>query len=123
MPNQVVWFDMPVQNLDRAVTFYSAVLGAPVTKQQFQNMSFAVLPHQGEEVSGCLTPGCDGDGAKPSQDGALLYFNCQGRLDAAIAAVEPSGGRVLQAKHPIGPYGFRSVVLDSEGNRIALHST
>jgi predicted enzyme related to lactoylglutathione lyase len=52
----------------------------------------------------------------------LLYFNCQGRLDEAVAAVGPNGGKVLQPKHPIGPYGFRAVVLDSEGNRIALHS-
>jgi hypothetical protein len=30
---------------------------------------------------------------------------------------------VLEAMHAIGPHGFRAVVLDSEGNRIALHST
>ena len=52
----------------------------------------------------------------------LLYFNCEGRLDEAIAVVEPNGGKVLEQKHQIGPYGFRAVVLDSEGNRIALHS-
>jgi predicted enzyme related to lactoylglutathione lyase len=52
----------------------------------------------------------------------LLYFNCEGRLDQAIAAVEPNGGKIVQPRHQIGPYGFRAVVLDSEGNRIALHS-
>jgi len=121
--NQVVWFDMPVRDLDRSMRFYSAVLGAPVKKQEFSGMSFAVLPHEECSVSGCLTPGCEGkEENKPSPQGALLYFNCQGRLDQAIAAVEPNGGKVLQPKHPIGPYGFRAVVLDSEGNRIALHS-
>ena len=49
----------------------------------------------------------------------LVYLNAQGRLDEAIAAVESSGGKVLQPKHQIGPYGFRAVVLDSEGNRVA----
>ena len=92
-------------------------------KEQHEGMSFAVLPHTDEHgVSGCLTTGCEGHKAEPSQQGPLLYFNCQGRLDEAVAAVGPNGGKVLQPKHPIGPYGSRAVVLDSEGNRIALHS-
>jgi predicted enzyme related to lactoylglutathione lyase len=51
-----------------------------------------------------------------------MYLNAQGRLDEAVAAVAPNGGKVLKPKHNIGPYGFRAIVLDSEGNRIALHS-
>jgi predicted enzyme related to lactoylglutathione lyase len=121
--NQIVWCDIPVKDLDRAIRFYSAVLGAPIKKEQHEGMSFAVLPHAEEHgVSGCLTTDCGDSKSEPSPHGPLLYFNCQGRLDEAIAAVEPNGGKVLQPKHPIGPYGFRSVVLDSEGNRIALHS-
>jgi len=121
--NRVVWFDVPVTDLDRAVRFYSAVLGAAVKKQEMPGMTFAVLPHEGDEVSGCLTPGgCDGNDNKPSMQGPLLYFNCQGRLDQAIAAVAANGGKVLQPKHQIGPYGSRAVVADSEGNRVALHS-
>jgi len=50
-------------------------------------------------------------------------LNCKGRLDAAITDVEKNGGKILKSKHQIGPHGFRAVVLDSEGNRIALHST
>ncbi len=123
MANQVVWFDMPVKDLTRAIKFYSAVLGAAVTRQEFSGMAFATFPHEGQEVSGCLTPGNDRESARPSPDGVLLYFNCQGRLDQALAAVEPNGGKVLKPKHQIGPYGQRAIVLDSEGNRIALHST
>jgi predicted enzyme related to lactoylglutathione lyase len=122
--NQIVWCDIPVKDLDRAIRFYSAVLGAPIKKEQHEGMTFAVLPHAEEHgVSGCLiTSGCEGSKAEPSQHGPLLYLNCQGRLDQAVAAVEPNGGKVFQAKHPLGPYGFRAIVLDSEGNRIALHS-
>jgi predicted enzyme related to lactoylglutathione lyase len=122
MPNQVVWFDVPVTDLDRAIKFYSAVLKSAIKKEQYPGMTFAVLPHEDGEVSGCLTPGHPGQEAKPSSEGPLLYFNCQGRLDDAIAAVAPSGGKVVQPKHPIGPYGFRAIILDSDGNRIALHS-
>jgi predicted enzyme related to lactoylglutathione lyase len=82
-------------------------------------MAIGVLPHENHEVSGCLHKS---DTDKPTTEGALLYFNAQGRLDQAIAAVEPNGGKVLKSKHALGLYGFRAIVLDSEGNRIALHS-
>jgi len=59
---------------------------------------------------------------KPSATGTMIYLNAGGRLDDAIAAVTQQGGKVIQPKHAIGPFGFRAIVLDSEGNRIALHS-
>lgn len=117
--NQFVWCDIPVTNLDRAIKFYSAILGQPVQKQSMPGMTFGLLPHANDSVSGCLVEMKD---RKPSTDGPQVYLNCEGRLDMAIANVELNGGKVLQAKHPIGPYGFRAVVLDSEGNSIALHS-
>lgn len=121
--NQVVWFDIPVTDVDRSIRFYSAVLGAPAQKQEFQGMTFGLLPNEEGGNGGCLTPGCPTENDnRPSAQGPLLYFNCQGRLDEAIAAVEPNGGKVLQPRHQIGPYGYLAVVLDSEGNRIALHS-
>lgn len=121
MPNQIVWFDMPVQNLERAMRFYSAVVGGTITKQESPGLVFAVLHDPGNHAAGCLVPSAPDH--QPSANGVLMYFNCQGRLDQALAAVEPNGGKILAPKHPIGPYGFRAVALDSEGNRIALHST
>jgi predicted enzyme related to lactoylglutathione lyase len=52
----------------------------------------------------------------------MIYLNANGRLDDALAKVDANGGKVIQPKHQIGPFGFRAIVLDSEGNRIALHS-
>jgi predicted enzyme related to lactoylglutathione lyase len=117
--NQVVWVDIPVQDLDRATRFYSAVLGSAVRKEDYPGMSIGLLPGADPDVTGCLF---SKDGERPSQQGPLIYFNAQGRLDQAVAAVEPNGGKVLQPQHPIGPHGFRAVILDSEGNRVALHS-
>jgi uncharacterized protein len=119
MANQLVWVDIPVMDLERAIRFYSAVLGASVAKQDYPGMSIGLLPGNEGDVSGCLHRS---DSDLPSDHGPLIYLNCQGRLDEAVAAVGPGGGKVLQAKHQIGPYGFRAVVLDCEGNRVALHS-
>ena len=119
MQNQFVWCDIPVKDLARSMKFYGAVLGARLEKQSFPGTEFALLPCEETTVSGCLVLNQD---AEPSANGPMIYLNCQGRLDAAVGVVEPNGGKVLQAKHQIGPHGFRAVVLDSEGNRIALHS-
>lgn len=119
MSNQIVWCDIPITNLDRAILFYSKVLGQEVKRESVTGMTFGLLPHADDGVGGCL---CEMADTKPSANGPLVYLNCDGRIDTAIAAVEINGGRILKPKHQIGPYGFRAVILDSEGNRIALHS-
>jgi hypothetical protein len=119
--HQVVWFDIPVRDIDRAVRFYSAVLGMPLKKEQAgPGAAIAVLPHTEGAIGGSLVQNMD---ARPSESGPLLYLNTRGRLDEALNAVEKHGGKVLAERHSIAPFGFRAIVLDSEGNRIALHST
>ncbi len=119
MENILVWLDIPVLKLDRAIKFYSAVLGAKVSKESAHGCEFGLLPHAGNSVSACL---CVGGENKPSKHGPLVYLNVSGRLDAAVKAAKTKGGKLVQKKHPIGPYGFKAVILDSEGNQIALHS-
>lgn len=120
MADQIVWVDIPVLDLDRAIRFYSAVLGTEVRKQEYPGMSIGLLPGDDPDVSGCLCVG--GAGIEPSAKGPLIYLNAQGRLEEAVAAVESSGGKVVQPVHPIGPYGYRAIIIDSEGNQVALHS-
>jgi hypothetical protein len=118
--HQVVWFDIPVRDLDRAIRFYSAVLGVLLRKEQAgRGVAMAVLPHSDSSIGGCLVQTMD---ARPSDAGPLLYLNADGRLDAAVAATTIAGGAVLQPKHSIGSEGYRAIVLDTEGNRIALYS-
>jgi predicted enzyme related to lactoylglutathione lyase len=119
MANQIVWCDIPVLDLDRAVKFYSAVLGQEVKKQDFPGMTIGILPHNDGDVGGCLFTSAE---EKPSEKGIMIYLNANGRLDDAVAAVTPNGGKIVQPKHPIGPFGFRAVIIDSEGNRVALHA-
>jgi predicted enzyme related to lactoylglutathione lyase len=118
--HQVVWFDIPVRDIDRAVRFYSAVLGMALKKEQAgPGAAIAALPHPEGSVGGSLVQNMD---ARPSESGPLLYLNTDGRLDEALMAVEKHGGKILAEVHSIAPFGFRAIVLDSEGNRIALHS-
>ena len=119
MANQIVWCDIPVTNLERAVQFYAAVLGQDIKAEEMGGMRMGILPHSDGQVGGCLVLSA---GEKPANQGVMIYLNANGRLDHAIAAVESHGGKVQEPKHAIGPYGFRAIVIDSEGNRIALHS-
>lgn len=88
-------------------------------------VEYGLLPHEEQNASGCLCVGSDSAGSenKPSQNGPLIYLSVEGRLDDAVKAVSVNGGKVLQDNHPLGPHGFRAVIVDSEGNRIALHSS
>jgi len=116
--NAVCWIDLPVMDLDRAIAFYSAVLGEPVTKEIERGCQMGILPHA-QGVSGSLFVSGDNE---PGKTGPLIYLSVEGRLGAAVDAVRTFGGEVLVGRQPIAPYGFRAIVVDSEGNRIALHS-
>jgi uncharacterized protein len=116
--NRVVWVDIPVADLDRSATFYGAVLGKPVHKEQFGDVRFGVLDHQ-DGNGGCLVPHPDQISATA---GVLIYLNVDGRIRDAVAQVEAHGGKIVEPVHTIGPHGCRAIILDSEGNRLALHS-
>lgn len=116
--NRAVWFDIPVADLERANAFYRTVLACGVDTEEYDGFKFSVLEHK-EGNGGCLVPRPEEISA---DKGLLLYLNVNGRIRDAAAKVGELGGKVLEDVHPIGPHGFRSLVLDSEGNRIALHS-
>lgn len=115
--NRAVWFDVPVADLDRAANFYREVLGVGVHQETYGDFSFCVIDHK-DGNGGCLVHNKE----EVAAGGVLVYLNVNGRIQNAVGKVVPNGGSVLQPTHAIGPHGFRAVVLDSEGNRVALHS-
>jgi predicted enzyme related to lactoylglutathione lyase len=119
MKPNIVWYDIPALDLDRAIRFYSAVLAAPVRKELVGDVPTGWLPTEDGGVMGCL---CVVPGFRPSAEGVMIYLGVNGRLRAAVAAVRAHGGTVQSDVHSIGEHGFRAEVLDSEGNCIALHS-
>ena len=116
--NRLVWFDIPVADLERAAAFYRGVLGIGVHVEQSPGYSFAVLEHR-DGNGGCLVPNA---GEISGHAGILVYLNASGRMGEAMQQVTKLGGRVVEPVRSIGPHGFRAIVIDSEGNRIALHA-
>ena len=98
--NTLCWTDIPVNDLDRATKFYSAVLGQEVSKMSEAGFEYGLLPHEEQNASGCLWVGADNVGFKntPSQTGPLVYLSVEGRLDDAIKAVRADSGKVLEEK-------------------------
>jgi hypothetical protein len=118
MANALNWFEIPAADMARAVKFYSAILGTALeagpTAPGYQMAAFPV-----EGVGGALM---SGPGYVPSAEGALVYLNGGDDLNGILDRVEAAGGKIVTPKTGIGQHGFFAIFLDSEGNRMALHS-
>ena len=117
----VGWFEIPVTNMDRAKAFYESVFNIEITIHDFDSVLMGWFPFaEGKEgASGTLIKQ---ESYIPSQEGTLVYFmsdNVQNELDR----VEKAGGEIYQPKTEISPeHGFYGVFVDTEGNRVAIHS-
>ena len=122
--NPVVWFEIYVDDLARAQTFYETVLGlkleplpTPGGMDGFQMLAFpSTMENPG--ASGTL---CKMEGMSPGVGGTLIYFTCD---DCAVEAarVEAAGGKLHRDKMSIGEYGAVALAFDTEGNMFGLHS-
>jgi predicted enzyme related to lactoylglutathione lyase len=117
MRNAINWFELFVSDLPRAQSFYEKVLATKLRAEQFNGEANAIFPDDG--LKGSLVKR---EGRKPSAEGALVYINCNGALDAALGRVEKAGGRIVVPKTDIGGPGFIAIVADTEGNAVGLHS-
>jgi uncharacterized protein len=117
----VVWFEIPAANFGRAVGFYEKVFARKLKTEKIGNMDLAVFPYDRESaISGCVLAG---DGHKPAADGTMVYINVDDDLDDSLERVWSAGGRVTQPKTALPPgMGFFAHFIDSEGNRVGLHS-
>lgn len=125
MENNVVgWFEIPVTNMERAMKFYGSVFGFKLQREQMGPLDMAWFPWY-EGLSG--SPGSlvqHAEAYKPSADGVLIYFTAHsGDLSNELSRVAAAGGKVLLEKRLIAEdIGYMGLFLDSEGNRIAIHS-
>jgi predicted enzyme related to lactoylglutathione lyase len=121
MKNSINWFEIPVKNFDRAKKFYSTIMGGEVTEMPHPEFKYGMLPAdmQNGGVGGGIVQGA---GFEPSDKGPLIYLNGGEDLSTPLSKVEKAGGKILLPKTSIGPNGFMAHIMDTEGNRIALHS-
>ncbi|MEN9523561.1 MAG: hypothetical protein RL065_1938 [Bacteroidota bacterium] len=121
MANALNWFEIPAKNFDRAKSFYENVLGITIETMPHPIYKYGIFPAGMEkgEVGGGLV---QGEGFEPSTTGAVIYFNGGEDLAIPLSKVETAGGKIVMPKTSIGGNGFMAHFIDTEGNRVALHS-
>lgn len=121
MKNALNWFEIPVKDFNRAKTFYESILGNTMQPMEMPGMKSAFFPADLENgIGGCII---EGEGYEPSKEGSLVYLNGGDDLAGTLEKVEPAGGKILVPKTGIGPNGFYAHFEDTEGNKVALHSS
>jgi predicted enzyme related to lactoylglutathione lyase len=124
--NPVGWFEIPVTDMERAMKFYETVFGFKLERHQMVKVDMAWFPWQqdGLGAGGALVFNAEFYHPAPPKQGVLVYFTAHsGDLSNELARVESAGGKVLVPKTQISEeYGYMAVFLDSEGNRVAMHS-
>ena len=118
--NPVGWFEIYVQDMPRAKAFYQTVLQIELTRLNSPDLELWGFPMALDAwgAGGALVKM---DGVSSGGNSTLVYFSC---ADCAVEAsrVVVAGGEILRDKWFIGEYGFIALVIDTEGNRIGLHS-
>jgi predicted enzyme related to lactoylglutathione lyase len=119
--NPVVYFEIPVTDMERAIKFYKSVFDFSFEKEVIDNNEMALFPFSDENggISGALAKG---EIYKPTKDGVVIYFSTM-NIDEKLKLTVENEGQVLYPKTSNGDLGFVAEFEDSEGNRIALHQS
>jgi predicted enzyme related to lactoylglutathione lyase len=120
MNNAVGWFEIYVEDMDRAKAFYEAVFGVQLSKLEGTEIEMLAFPmrREGYGAAGALVKM---HGFPTGANSILVYFSC---ADCGVEAAkaQEAGGQIQKEKMSIGRYGFIAHVVDTEGNMIGLHS-
>ncbi|HTE51581.1 MAG TPA: VOC family protein [Kofleriaceae bacterium] len=120
MANAINWFEIPVDDLDRATRFYEALLGEKLKRETFAGTPMAIFARaSAADAIGALTRQ---EHRRPSGDGSLVYLNAAGKIDGCLERAAGAGGQVLLGKTEVGEAGCIALVRDSEGNTVGLHA-
>lgn len=122
--NPVNWFEIYVEDMDRAKKFYSQVLDQALEDMKIpegaEDLRMVGFPYVdgGINASGALVKSNE---MKPGTGGTLVYFSCE---DCAIeqGRITAAGGQVIQPKFQIGEHGYCAIGMDTEGNTFGLYS-
>ena len=117
--NPVGWFEIPVNDIDRAATFYETVFGVKLQRMDMGEERLAMFEHTGEAygTGGTLVQGSPSD---PSVNGTTVYFTAPDMEDM-LERVKANGGEVIHPITSLGEHGWYAFIKDTEGNKIGLH--
>lgn len=119
MKSWISWFEIPVADFDRAKKFYEEIFQMELFTMDLGGLQMGLFPNR--EVAGAI---CCGAWYKPATSGSILFLNAEPDLLLVQNRIESAGGKIIQAKKQISPeHGFMALFEDTEGNRLALHSS
>ena len=124
MQNAISWFEIPSADLDRATKFYETIFGVSLIPMDLADIKMRMFPID-DPMTGIGGAIVYSEGFhKPSAtDGTLIYLNGNPDVQKVLDKVKAAGGSIMVPKTEISPeYGFMAVIIDTEGNRIGLHS-
>ncbi len=123
--NVVTWFEIPVTDIDRAQKFYETILDIKMVKRtdgDDEAVFFPFDPNVIQATSGRVTGVLSkSERNKPSANGTVVYINATPNIQDVLDRVEKAGGKVISPTIQIPP-GFIALIIDSEGNKVGLHS-
>ena len=124
--NAVCWFEIYVNDIERAKAFYEKVLNQPLVRldnpeepQDFPQPEMWAFPM--EERPGASGAICKMEGVQAGGNSTLVYFDTDDCANEE-SRIEAAGGKVVVPKMGIGEYGFITIAQDTEGNNIGFHS-
>jgi predicted enzyme related to lactoylglutathione lyase len=121
--NAISWFEIPTEDINRAQKFYETIFSIQMIPLDLGQLKMCMFPLEDQAgVGGALN--YNTEFYKPSAtDGPLIYLNANPDVQIVLDRVEAAGGKIVVPKTEISPeYGHMAVFIDTEGNRIALHS-
>ncbi len=114
-------FQIPVLDFDRALKFYSELLGYELQVMETPDFKLGIFRFdQSRGTGGCII---QSSGLEPSKKGTIVYLHTGKNLQPFIDRVDNAGGQVFVNKTELGPgMGFYGIFDDTEGNRVGLYS-
>ena len=120
MANALNWFEIPATDIERAKKFYNTIFEFELVPMEASDgFPMGMFPAERGDISGAVI---QGEGYAPSAEGSIVYLNGGEDLTTVLNRVEAAGGQVVMPKTDIGENGFVAFFMDSEGNRVGLHS-
>jgi hypothetical protein len=124
MNNAISWFEIPATDLARATKFYETIFSTTLIAMDMPNIRMRLFPIEDMQngIGGAVVD--SGGFHKPSPtDGPLIYLNANPDVQNILSKVDAAGGKIVVPKTEISDaFGFMAIIIDTEGNRIGLHS-